>query len=367
MIDDAFVIDAVVHAYNNLPENRAAGRFGQAVADLLYNAHYGFSPPGYRLERASYDLDWTAEDLVNLLFLETSTDMAVHHVLPLETLWYDGHCSVEKTADIKRLAPHRIVVYAGVDPLEGPRALDELERQVEVLERPPGLKLYPMRFDEGPAGWHSVGWRMDDPKVAFPLFERAQRLGIKVVAVHKAVPLGPVPMQWFRSDDIDAAAEAFPDLTFEIVHGGLAFVEETAWQLARFPNVIVNLELVGAYLVRKPERFLEIMAGLVEVGGAGALQRIVWGSGCVAFHPEPQLEAFWRKFHFPEEMVVARGIPQITQDAKRKILADNYARVLGIDIAQAKRAIAGDTYTRRRAANGIAGPFSTTHARGAVV
>jgi hypothetical protein len=66
-------------------------------------------------------------------------------------------------------------------------------------------------------------------------------------------------------------------------------------------------------------------------------------------------------------MVVARGIPQITQDAKRKILADNYARVLGIDIAQAKRAIAGDTYTRRRAANGIAGPFSTTHARGAVV
>jgi hypothetical protein len=87
----------------------------------------------------------------------------------------------------------------------------------------------------------------------------------------------------------------------------------------------------------------------------------------VAFHPEPQLEAFWRRFQFPDEMVAARGIPQITVDAKRKILADNYARVLGIDIAEAKRAIAGDQYTRHRAANGNASPFSTTHARGAVV
>jgi len=29
---------------------------------------------------------------------------------------------------------------------------------------------------------------------------------------------------------------AFPELNFEIVHGGMAFLEETAWQIARFPT-----------------------------------------------------------------------------------------------------------------------------------
>ena len=52
------------------------------------------------------------------------------------------------------------------------------------------------------------GWLMDDPEVAFPLFAKAQELGLKVVAIHKAVPLGPVPMKHYRMDDIDAAADA---------------------------------------------------------------------------------------------------------------------------------------------------------------
>src|SRR3546814_16175659 len=84
---------------------------------------------------------------------------------------------------------------------------------------------------------------MDDPEVAFPLFERAQALGIKVIAIHKAVPLGPVPMEHYRVDDIDRALTAFPDLQFEIVHGGMAFLEETAWQPGRFPNLSFNPEV----------------------------------------------------------------------------------------------------------------------------
>jgi predicted TIM-barrel fold metal-dependent hydrolase len=74
---------------------------------------------------------------------------------------------------------------------------------------------------------------MDDPEIAFPLFERALYLGLKAVAIHKAIPLGPVPMDHYRMDDIDAAAAAFPDLQFEIVHGGFAFIEETAFQLVQ--------------------------------------------------------------------------------------------------------------------------------------
>jgi predicted TIM-barrel fold metal-dependent hydrolase len=88
--------------------------------------------------------------------------------------------------------------------------------------------------------------------LVFPLFARAQELGLKVVAIHKAVPLGPVPMKHYRMDDIDAAADAFPELAFEVVHGGMAFVEETAWQLARYPNVYVNLEVTASLAVSAP-------------------------------------------------------------------------------------------------------------------
>jgi len=94
--------------------------------------------------------------------------------------------------------------------------------------KPVGIKLYPNSYTaDGVVGWH-----MDDPEIAFPIFQRAHDLGLKAVAIHKAIPLGPVPMDHYRMDDIDAAAAAFPDLQFEVVHGGFAFIEETAFQLA---------------------------------------------------------------------------------------------------------------------------------------
>jgi hypothetical protein len=43
-----------------------------------------------------------------------------------------------------------------------------------------------------------------------------------VVAIHKTIPLGPVPMEPFRVDNRDAAFIAYPDLPIEIVHGGFA-------------------------------------------------------------------------------------------------------------------------------------------------
>lgn len=104
---------------------------------------------------------------------------------------------------------------------------------------------------------------MDDPEIAFPVFERARQLGIKVVAVHKALPLGPVPMEHYKVDDIDRAAIAFPGLNFEIVHGGMAFLEETAWQLARFQNVYVNLEITSALLRTRPLAFAQALGALV--------------------------------------------------------------------------------------------------------
>src|SRR3546814_5625415 len=92
-------------------------------------------------------------------------------------------------------------------------ATTEIYTYCHTLSLHDALPLYPNSW----LGSEVRGWHMDDPEVAFPLFERAQALGIKVIAIHKAVPLGPVPMEHYRVDDIDRALTAFPDPPLENV------------------------------------------------------------------------------------------------------------------------------------------------------
>ena len=61
--------------------------------------------------------------------------------------------------------------------LEGKRALDLMERQVKDFGAK-AFKFYNVRYDYGAP----FPWRMDDPKVAFPVFEKAQELGVKLGA-----------------------------------------------------------------------------------------------------------------------------------------------------------------------------------------
>ena len=82
------------------------------------------------------------------------------------------------------------------------------------------------------------------------------------MAIHKSLPLGPAPnADAFHPRDVEGAAEAYPDITFSIVHGGMSFTEETAWLLARFPNIWINLESLNIVLMLRPRVFAEISRG----------------------------------------------------------------------------------------------------------
>lgn len=351
MIDGTFVIDAVTHAYNLHPSNYRAGRYAESLAQLIFGLHTVLSSETHHVsEPTQFMKDWSVEELAHILFVESDIDLAVHHVLPLQTLYHDGLCSYEKTREIQQRWPDRFIVYAGVDPLQSSAALEELERQVDELQ-PQGLKLYPAAWlgDD----YHHTGWRMDDPTVAFPIFERAQALGIKNIAVHKMLPMGAVPIEPYKVDDIGGAADAFPDLNFEIVHGGMAFLDETGMQLSLFPNVYVNLEVTGALIVKRERWFAEALAQLLKWAGPN---KIFWGSGTVFSHPQPAIEKFWYEFELPEDLASVAGM-QLTPQIKRMILCDNYAAYAGIDVEAAKKKIADDEFAQARA-TGRAAPYS---------
>jgi predicted TIM-barrel fold metal-dependent hydrolase len=204
---------------------------------------------------------------------------------------------------------------------------------------------------------------MNDPKIAFPIYERALKHGIKVIAVHKAVPLGPVVAEdAFNPGDLEGAAGAFPDLSFEIVHGGIAFSEETGWLMARFANIYVNLEVSNIILERRPRTFSRMLMDLLKVGGMPKMDRLIWATGCSLAHPRATIDAFCR-YTIPEDLLEGSGLfgslSQITDDHKRNILANNYARIHGIDIAATKKAIVDDEFSRARRRNPNPEPWST--------
>ena len=356
MIGDIPVLDGIIHAYNLHPSNYANSH-GAIVANMIGGMVNAMSRPGYALAGDAYLRDWSIEETARMVFLESDTDLAVYHVLPLNA-FHDGMCSLDKALEAKRRWPDRIITYCGVDPLSD-GAIDALERQVELLS-PVGLKLYPNSW----LGNETRGWLMDDPEIAFPVFEKARALGIRVVAIHKAVPLGPVPMEHYRMDDIDRAALAFPDLNFEVVHGGMAFLEETAWQLGRFSNVYINLEVTSAYAATRPAALDRAFATLLSIAGKGALERMIWGTGAIAFHPQPLIEAFVNDFRLSDLTMAACGVEQITLADKKKIMFDNFAAMSGENLQGRLDRIANDEFARPRA-QGRAAPFSTmtpTHA-----
>jgi predicted TIM-barrel fold metal-dependent hydrolase len=365
MQDGYFVIDAVAHAFDMREENWASPSYAGPINGLL-QAIYATAPPGYALDPTATVRDWTAEETANILFRESNTDVAVMHTTPIY-FYKDGLSGFEKSLEATNAYPDRFIgAYVAADPLHGKKAIDSMVYQAETLGNPMGLKLYPISWN----GSTVDQWRMDDPELVFPLYEKAQELGMKVVAVHKSVPLGPSPSaEAFHPRDIERAADAFPDLQFEIVHGGLAFTEETAWLVGRYPNIWVNLETTNIILGNNPRVFAEVLAGLMHVGGESVLDRIVWASGASNCHPRPTLEAM-AQFELPEDVRTKYGaffpVPQLTDEHRRKMLSENYARLHGLDIPALQAAIADDEFSRAKA-DGLAAPWSTTPLRDSVV
>ena len=190
------------------------------------------------------------------------------------------------------------------------------------------FKFYNVRYDYG----QPFPWRMDDPRVAFPVFEKAQQLGVNLVGVHKGVPLGPQPVEHTRTFDMDGAAANFPDINFIIFHVGLPWLDEVLWQLVRFPNLYASIAATVNFISRHPRVFADQLGKMLWWCGE---DKIIYGGEAPIWHPQWALEAFWN-FALPEELTKDYGYPPLTEQAKRKILGENLARLHGIDVA-AKR------------------------------
>jgi predicted TIM-barrel fold metal-dependent hydrolase len=354
MIDGQLVIDATTHAYNLADGNLVGAggrpsRYAIVFREVLWGLHARCTPPNARVPREAFCTDWPARTLAETLFTESDVDLAVHHRLRLDSLFADGLCGQAKNDELARRWPHRFLTYAGVNPLDGVDAcLRQLREQVERLPGTIGLKLYP------DSGTPDRSWRMDDPQYA-PLFDLAEELGLKVIAVHKVVPNGLTPLDPYRVDDLERVAIHHPGLAFEIVHAGLPpFVDEVTLALTRLPNVYANLEITSAFLERG---FGVVTEALAQFIGFAGVDKILYASGGMHFHPQPIVDLLSR-LELPDELLNRYRVEQLTPADRAAILGGNYARMVGLDLDAVGAGIAGDEFAAARARHGLRPPWS---------
>jgi len=341
-----FVVDAVIHGYNLTESNMVgSGASMEEFAVGVYHHHKMFSPADeyFHLTQAEFIDDWAPEDLAHAVFAESSADMAVYHTVPMFDFWKDGSSPLEKGLAMRAKHPGRVLVYGAVNPLNTREAATEAKRQVEELGVD-GIKLYPASYYAG----KTIGWRMDDPVIAFPIFEQLLELGITNVAVHKAMPLGPAPLGPFKVDDVAGAAHEFPDMNFQIVHGGYAFVEETALMLHKFPNIYVNLEATASYAMRRPKLFAQAIGEFLYWGTP---EQIIFASGAPLTHPRPAIEAMLN-FDMPKDLMEEYGYPAVDDAQRGLMVGGNLARIHGIDIEAQRAQVADDEFSQIQRANG---------------
>lgn len=345
------VIDAVVHAYNYDPGNLLRPEVHHHVEGAYWYHHATEGDEGLDFE--GFQQDWSPELLGETLFGESELDIAVFHGLPLDNHFKDGLVSNEKGARMRSLWPDRVMFYGAVNPFEGAKALELVDYLSEECGAA-GIKFYPERYDASTRRTRPL--RLDEDYMS-AILDKAQERGL-VVAVHKAVPAGPGFIDNYRHADVEAAAAYYPNVRFEVVHAGMAFVEEARYLASRYGNVWLNLEVTASLLTFAPRRFAESIG---QLASAGLTDRLLFASGCVLSHPQPLIQGL-RDFSMPRDLVEDYGYPDLSDEDKAGILGGNFARLHGLDTESVQARLADDEFGRRRQADGLQPRWSAAKA-----
>jgi uncharacterized protein len=321
-----------------------------------------------------------AEHYIREVFVDSDTDIAVLSAVPADPQ-QNPLTTVEaaRTREmIERMGGNkRLLIHGGVQP-QVPGALEYMQAQAEELK----ISAWKAYTQWGPTG---TGYWLDDPTYGIPMLEQARKLGVKVFAVHKGVPLpgvmeGQNSEKYANPSDMGRTAKLFPDITFLVYHSAfIPGVPEGPYDpadanprgvnalirafedygLARTGNLYAEIGATWRILMQDPNQAAHVVGKLLKYVGE---DRILWGTDCVWFgSPQDQIQAF-RTFQISEEFREKYGYPQLTDQARKKIFGLNAARVYGIDTARTAAKITDDAIAKMRAeARGMPDPSFLTY------
>jgi predicted TIM-barrel fold metal-dependent hydrolase len=291
--------------------------------------------------RGSGQLDYLQcigpDEFVKDVFMDSDTDLMVLSFVPstreAEPLTIEEAHATARI--VERLnGTHRLYIHGRVNPNQ-PGDLDGMD---ELAKRHP-IAAWKTYTQWGPDG---KGFFMDDdPGIA--LIEKARKLGVKNIAIHKGLAFGPRSYEHSTCADIGRVAKRFSDVNFLVYHSGfVSGAKEGPYDPKRSDGVdalVMSLEQNGVepgsnvyaelgstwrLAMRDPDTAAHLIGKLVRCCGP---KNILWGTDSIWYgSPQDQIQAF-RTFQISPRLREAHGYPEITPALRADIFGLNALKI----------------------------------------
>jgi len=334
-----FIFDVQGHFVNptgawlkRLPET--AKPLGFATSDARCAPHQGPN-------RFDYLRCVGPDQFVKDVFMDSDTDLMVLSFVPSTRL--GEPLTIEEAHETARIVErldgtHRLLIHGRVNPnqagdLEG---MDELAARYKIS----AWKTYTQWGPDGAGGFY-----LDD-EPGLKMIEKARKLGIRNVAVHKGLAFGPKSYEHSTCVDVGRVAKRFPDVNFLIYHSGyVAGQKEGAYDEKKTDgidalvtsllangvkpgsNVYAELGSTWRFLMRDPDSAAHGLGKLLRYCGES---NVLWGTDSVWYgSPQDQIQAF-RTFQIAPELRAKHGYPELTPALRAKVFGLNALKVYSI-------------------------------------
>jgi predicted TIM-barrel fold metal-dependent hydrolase len=322
--EEIFIIDGHTHNWDGSPANQK-NIHGKQFIDCFYGYHSALSPkeelwPKDRFEK------YGAERMYQDLFVDGPDDMAILQSTHLTDFYVNGFNTYQQNAAIQQKHPDRFILNGSFDPRDEEAGLDAMEEMVAKYPGMKGVKLYTAEWKGS-----SRGYKLSDPW-AYKYLERAEKLGLKNIHVHKGPTIIPLDRDAFDVADIDHCATDFQSLNFIVEHCGLPRLDDFCWIAVQESNVYGGLAVALPFIHSRPDYFTNVISELLFWLGE---EKLLFGSDYGIWTPKWLVEKFMA-YELPEQVRKDKGV-NLTLESKRKILGLNAARLYDIDVAAQTR------------------------------
>jgi uncharacterized protein len=276
------------------------------------------------------------DQFIKDVFLDSDTDLMVLSFVP--STREDEPLTIEEaqaTRDIveKMEGSKRLLLHGRVNPNQA-GDVEDMDRLAKF-----GVVAFKTYTQWGPSG--AGFWMTDDVGVAF--VEKARKLGVRNICIHKGLDFGPKSYQHSTCRDIGPIAKQFPDMNFLIYHSGFVSTKpEGPYDPARTdgmdalitslqksgikPNGNVYAELGSTWRflsMRDPDSAAHAMGKLFKHVGE---DNVLWGTDSIWYgSPQDQIQAF-RTFQISEPLRARHGYPAMTPALRAKVFGLNATR-----------------------------------------
>jgi predicted TIM-barrel fold metal-dependent hydrolase len=300
------------------------------------------------------------DQFVKDVFMDSDTDLMVLSFVPStferEPLKIE---EAEATAAIvERLeGTHRLYLHGRVNPNQA----GDLER-MDALAQGHKVSAFKTYTQWGPDG--KGFWLDDEPGLA--MIEKARKLGVRNVAVHKGLPFGRESYEHSTCRDVGRVAKRFPDVNFLIYHSGFVpGAKEGPYDPKRTDgvdalvtslkehgvrpgaNVYAELGSTWRLCMRDPDTAAHTLGKLIQACGQA---NVLWGTDSIWYgSPQDQIQAF-RTFQISPELRERHGYAEMTPALRAKILGLNALKIYPVPADVLKRHVRGDAVAQARVA-----------------